>query len=184
VRWELLFADLEAQIAALELADRAGEIEERARLELARVQLVDRLGAAVGARVRIRCRAGVAVAGILTRVGAHWLLIDEPAGRQALVALAAVLSVTGLGRSGAQPLGAVESRLGLAYALRGIARDRSGVRIDLIDGTSVDGTIDRVGADFVELAVHAAGELRRAAEVREVAIIALAAIGVVRRQAA
>jgi hypothetical protein len=75
----------------------------------------------------------------------------------------------------------VESRLGLRHVLRGIARDRSAVRISLIDGTAIDGTIDRLGADFVEVAQHAAGELRRRDQVRDVVLVPLSALAVVRR---
>jgi hypothetical protein len=183
MRWDQLFADLEAQADAVALAERGAEADERARIELARVELVDRLAPAVGTVVRVRCPSGVLVGGTLTRVGAGWLLIDEPAQRQALVAVPAVVSVSGLGRltAPAHSLGVVASRLGFAYALRAIARDRSGVRIDLVDGAALDGTVDRVGADFIELAIHAAGEARRRAEVREVLIVALGAVAVVRR---
>jgi hypothetical protein len=183
MRWELLFSDLEAQLDALDIAERGGEVDERARIELGRVRLVDRLVAATGLSVRVRCLSGVSVSGTLARVGAQWMLVDESAGRQALVALSAVTTVSGAGRfaAAADSMGAVESRLGLAHVLRGIARDRSMVRLDLTDGAALDGTIDRVGADFVELAMHAPGELRRRTEVRDVAVAALAAIAVVRR---
>jgi hypothetical protein len=77
--------------------------------------------------------------------------------------------------------GVVESRLGLRHALRGIARDRSAVRITDQSGATVDGTIDRLGADYVEVAEHAAGELRRRADVRDVLVLPLAALAVVRR---
>jgi hypothetical protein len=75
----------------------------------------------------------------------------------------------------------VESKLGLRHILRGVARDRSVLRVHLIDETVVDGTIDRVGSDFVEIAVHAAGEIRRQSEVREVLVVALSAIAAIRR---
>jgi len=183
MRWDLLFADLESQASALAIDQRRGEVDERARIELARVRLVDRLGPTVGLAVRVRCPAGISVSGTVAKVGSQWLLIDEPAGRQALVALASVLAITGSGRLSApsDSLGRIDSRLGLAHALRGIARDRSVVHLDLIDGTGFDGTIDRAGADFLELALHAAGEVRRRAEVRDVAVVSLNAISVVRR---
>jgi hypothetical protein len=182
-RWDGLFDDLEAQVQALDLAERAGEVDERARIELARIRLIDRLRPAIGLALRVRCAADITVAGRLVRVGSQWLLIEEPARRQALVTLAAIVSVSGLSRLAAAPdsEGVIESRLGLAHALRGIARDRSPVRIDLLDGTGLAGTIDRVGADFIELASHAAGEARRRAEVREVLVVAVAALAVVRR---
>ena len=81
---------------------------------------------------------------------------------------------------GAAP-GAVEARLGLAHAVRGIARDRSGVRLLLRDGRSLGGTLDRAGADFVEFASHPAGEARRPAAVREVVVVAYSAIAAVCR---
>ena len=43
------------------------------------------------------------------------------------------------------------------------------------------GTIDRVGADFVETAVHAAAEPRRRQDVRDVELLPLRAIALVRR---
>ena len=183
MRWDGLFGDLEAQAAALEIAVRAGDVEARMRSELSRLQLINRLRAAVGNPLRIRCVAGETLTGALLRVGAQWLLVEEAAGREALVALDAVLTVAGLGSlsAPADSVGAVESRLGLAHALRGVARDRSGARITLVDGSVVNGTVDRVGADFVEVAIHPAGEMRRRSEVRDVVVIAISAIAVVRR---
>jgi hypothetical protein len=182
-RWEALFADLEAQAAALDIAERAVEVEERSRIEVGRIRLVDRLRPAVGAAVRLRCTGAGGVAGRLVRVAPDWLLVLDEAGREAVVATSAVLSVSGLGRLSAVPdsESVVESRLGLRHALRGIARDRSVVRISVVDGTTIDGTIDRLGADFAEIAQHAAGELRRRDQVREVAVVPLSALAVVRR---
>jgi hypothetical protein len=51
----------------------------------------------------------------------------------------------------------------------------------LTDATAVDGTIDRVGADFVEIALHAPGEVRRRTEVREVLVMALGELVAIRR---
>jgi hypothetical protein len=182
-RWEALFADLEAQAAALDIAERAVEVEERTRIEVGRIRLVDRLRPAVGATVRLRCIGDDLVTGRVACVGPDWLLVVDGAGREAVVVTAAVLSVSGLGRLSAVPESesVVESRLGLHHALRGIARDRSAVRIAVIDGTVIDGTIDRLGADFVEVAAHAAGESRRRNQVREVALVPLSALAVVRR---
>jgi hypothetical protein len=183
MRWDGLFADLEAQAEALDVAERAAEIDERARLEIGRIRLLDRLRPTVGLPVRLRCRGAVTVAGPLRRVGPDWLLVDEGSEREALVVLAAVLGVSGLARLSGVPdsEGVVESRLGLRHALRGIARDRSAVRITDQSGATVDGTIDRLGADYVEVAEHAAGELRRRADVRDVLVLPLAALAVVRR---
>lgn len=186
MRWEALFADLDAQAAAMDTAERAAEVEERTRLEVGRIRLVDRVRPAVGAALRLRCAGEVALAGRLARVGPDWLLVVEPAGLEAVVVMSAVLSVSGLQRLSAVPESesVVESRLGLRHALRGIARDRSAVRLGMVDGCTVDGTIDRLGADFVEIAEHPVGESRRRDQVRGVTVVPLTAITVVRRRTA
>jgi hypothetical protein len=183
MRWDGLFADLEAQADALANAERAAEVEERTRGEVGALGLLDRARGAVGADLRLRLDGGHMVTGRLVRVGADWLLLAEGSGREALVAMAGVVTVRGFSRLSAVPGSArpVESRLGLRQALRGVARDRSPVRMQVRDGTTVEATIDRVGADFVEGAAHAPGEARRRQEVREVELVPISALVAVRR---
>lgn len=185
MRWDALFADLEAQAAVLQQAERAAEVEERTRGELAAIGVVDRLRGGEDAAVRLRLAGGRMVSGAVRRVGPDWLLLDENAGSEAVIPLAALLGVRGLSRYSAVPgtAGAVSARLGLRVVLRGIARDRSAVRLELVDGTGVDATIDRVGADFVEAAVHPSGEPRRRPDVRDVEVVPFAALAAVRRRA-
>ncbi|HEY2299378.1 MAG TPA: hypothetical protein VGH43_16705 [Jatrophihabitans sp.] len=185
MRWDDLFTDLEAQAEALDVAARAAEVGERTRVEVSGLGVIDRLRAAVGTSVRVRLAGGLSVGGTLERVGPDWLLIAEGGARECVLAVAAVRSVSGLGRLSAVPgsEGVVESRLALRSALRGIARDRSAVRVHLIDGDVLDATLDRVGADFVEVARHAPGEPRRHGEVREVMLVPLRALAAVRRVA-
>ena len=185
MRWDDLFTDLEAQAEALDVAARAAEVGERTRVEVSALGMVDRLRAALGTAVRIRLAGDLTISGTVERVGPDWLLIDEGAARECVLAIAAVRSVSGLGRFSAVP-GAeevVESRLKLRSALRGIARDRSAVRLHLVDGAVLDATVDRVGADFVEVARHAPGEPRRHGEVREVVLVPFGALAAVRRTA-
>jgi hypothetical protein len=183
VRWDALFDDLEAQAAAHDRAERAAEVAERTRMELGTVGWADRARAAVGSAVRVRLPGDQVVAGALTRVGPDWLLLDDGGGRETVVRTAAVLTMRGFARYAAIPgaEGAVASRLGLRHVLRAVARDRSAVRLHLLDGSTVDATLDRVGADFVEVATHGAGELRRRSEVRDVELIMLTAIAALRR---
>jgi len=181
MRWDDLFADLEAQAQALLRAERDAEVAELTRLETSRVELAGRLRPALGAAVRVRCLGGMVLAGRLSAIGAGWLLLDEDAGREAFLATAAIVSISGLGRLAGAPDSALEARLGIGRALRGLARDRSVLRACLTDSTVIDGTVDRVGADFVEFAVHAAGEPRRREEVREVLVLPIAALAVLRR---
>jgi hypothetical protein len=183
MRWDGLFADLEAQAESLAQAERAAEVEDRTRGEIGTLGLLDRARAAVGAQLRLRLDGGHAVAGRLGRVGADWLLLEEDAGREALVAATGVLGVRGLSRLSAVPgsAGPVASRLGLRQALRGITRDRSALRLHLRDGATVEATIDRVGADFVEVATHAPGETRRRQDVRDIELVPIRAIVALRR---
>ena len=183
VRWDALFDDLEAQAAALEQAERAAEVDERARGEVGRLGLLDRARAAMGVALRVRVSGGLTVAGRLSRVGPEGWLLDENDGRQTVVATAHVMTVRGFGRYAAVPgtVGAVESRLGLRQVLRGLARDRSAVHLHLADGSAVTGTIDRAGADFVDVATHAPAEPRRPRDVHDVEVLPRAAIAAVRR---
>jgi hypothetical protein len=185
VRWQRLFADLSAQFEhAEDVADRA-EAASRARAEFGAVRLTDRLRAAVGSELVLRCRGAGQVAGRLADVGTDWLLLEDERGGEVLVAAAGVLSLSGLGRLTAPPegTGTVRARLDLRWAVRALARDRSTVQVVLADGVRLTGTIDRVGADFCELAEHPEDEPRRAGAVRGVQAVALTGISLVRTRA-
>ncbi|HYN74262.1 MAG TPA: hypothetical protein VES60_17345, partial [Nakamurella sp.] len=110
-----------------------------------------------------------------------------------LIATRAVALVEGLTAVTALPLSSVALRLDLRHVIRGLARDRSPVVVlvagsavsgatgaaepgPALSGTEITGTIDRVGADFAEVAVHAAWEPRRAGTVRSVVLVPLAAV--------
>jgi hypothetical protein len=182
MRWQQLFADLQAQFDAEEAAAERSEFASRARAELGAVRLAERLRGALGSPVVLGCGAAGQVAGVFVDVGIDWLLTEEERGRQALVAGRAVRTVSGLGRRTAAPtaLGAVAQRFDLRRALRALARDRSAVQILLDDGAVLGGTLDRVGADYVELAEHPGDVPRRAEMVQGVRAIVIDAIAVVR----
>jgi hypothetical protein len=177
-----LFADLDAQLAAADAAELAGEVSDRTRREVSRLHLADRARLALGAEVTCGLGAAGTVSGRLEREGPGWWLLTSSTGIDQLVCTAALTWVTGLPALAADPdaQSVVLGRLGLNYALRGIARDRSPVTVVLTDASTCAGTIDRVGADFLDLAEHAPGEPRRAAAVRGGRSIALDAIAVVR----
>jgi hypothetical protein len=182
VRWDELFADLAAQLEAAEAGELAAEVADRTRRELAALRLVDRLRAAVGQQVRVRVDGVGPLAGLLVHVGADAVVVAEPGGAQALVPVSALVWVGGLGNRSAAPgdEGGVAARLGLAYQLRGVAQDRLPVRVHLRDGTALTGTVDRVGADFLELAEHPADEPRRPAAVTAVRTVPFGALAAVR----
>ncbi len=198
MRWERLFADLENRYEDLLDADEAAERADRERVAFGAVTASQRLTGALGAPVRVRLQGGAVVGGQLRSMGADWLLIAEAAGRECLICWRAVIAVEGITGSTGPERTPLEARLDLRRALRGLARDRSplvlgltgwrgGLAAGSFDASSahdqvaeVVGTIDRVGADFVEVATHAPWEPRRSATVRAVALVPLAAVVVVR----
>jgi hypothetical protein len=183
VRWDNLFDDLEAQLDQLAEAELAGEVAERSRIEVSKFGLVDRLRPAIGQPVSVTVPGAPAVVGTLSGVGGSWLLVAESRGPEVLVPMAAATSVAGLGNVSAVPgsAGRVAERLTLAHALRGIARDRSGVAVGLLDGIVLTGTIDRVGADFFEIAEHAIDEARRRGNVAGLRTVPIQAVALIRR---
>jgi hypothetical protein len=184
VRWDALFADLEAQAEAMAQAERAGEVQDHTRAEVGALSLLDRLRPALGTPVRLRTAGAGPIAGTLERLGPDWVLLESDGGHEVLVRLGAVTGISGLGRAAAVPgtMDAVSARLGLWFVLRRIARDRSPVALTLADGTTLSATLDRVGADFVEAATHSPGEARRAGAVRDGLLVPMAALVAVRRE--
>ena len=152
MRWQQLFADLQAQFEQEEASAERAEDASRARAEIGAVALSDRLRGAVGAPLVL------------------------------VVAGSAVRAVGGLVRRTAAPQepGPVRAALDLRRALRGLARDRAAVQVVLDDGGVLAGTVDRVGADYVELAEHAVDAPRRAEAVQGVRAVVISAIAVVR----
>jgi hypothetical protein len=176
-----LFADLEAQAAEELRGELAGELADRTRASRAEVALLDRLRAATGGSpVTVTLRGAGVVSGAVRDVGQGWLLVAAGGrGGLSLVLTSSIVSVRGLGRrSTPVTTAAVAGRLPLGTVLRAVARDRSPVRLSLTDGTVLDGTVDEVGQDHLDLAVHPVDEPRRPGAVRESVAVALAALAV------
>jgi len=152
-RWEQLFADLEAQLAAGRADQARWDVAELTRAERGRVTLADRLRAATGTRLRIVTAEGEPLEGLVAEATAHWVLLDLGAGRQAVVPTRAIRTVEGLGARVAPPAGRVESALGLGHVLRALARDRVLVTLRTDAGVHA-GRIDRVGADHLDLTLE------------------------------
>src|SRR5689334_23047710 len=98
MRWQQLFADLQAQFEAEEEAVQRAESASRTRAEVGAVGLADRLRGALGLPLSLGCGGAGTVSGVLVEVGPDWLLVEDDGARSCLVALAAVRSVAGLGR--------------------------------------------------------------------------------------
>ncbi|MBA2523674.1 MAG: hypothetical protein H0V25_10155 [Solirubrobacterales bacterium] len=183
MRWDDLFADLEGQARALESLETEAEIADRIRVELGQVTLLNRLRAQVGTTVRLRVDGAGEVTGELAQVGADWLLLKAP--DELIVPSAAVAGGIDLPVAAVSPEGvsALSSRLRLTAALRGIAVDRCPITVTLRSGERVFGTPDRVGADFIDVAMHERGTAPRRSELRSRMTLAFTALAVVRRDA-
>lgn len=161
MRWDDLFADLEAQLDAADAAALGAQVSELTRAERASITLVDRLRGSQGARVDVHLahadRTGGAdvVRGVVVDVAEQWVLLEDGPW-QHLVPLVGVAHAGGL-RPRASPGGGVLRRLGLGHALRALARDRVAVRVDTTGGLVV-GRIEVVGSDYVEMTSLPAGE--------------------------
>lgn len=179
VRWQDLFADLEAQLLAEQRRELQAEVADRTRRERAEVTLLDRAARSVGQLVTVVTGAGP-VRGTLDDLGKDWLLLQEQGRHAALVPLASVTAIVGLAMRSDDDRG-MGRRFGLGVALRAIARDRAAVAIHDIAGGLATGTIDRVGADHLDLAEHPADAMRRATALTGHRAVPFAAIGVLRR---
>ena len=88
MRWESLFADMEAQLAAARLADVRADVAELARAERASITLAARARASVGRPVRVLVGGSDVVEGELIDAAPEWLLLATSPVRRALVPLA------------------------------------------------------------------------------------------------
>lgn len=175
VHWDRLFEDLEGQLAAEWESERAALDAEAERLRIAGLALRGRLRAfaASGDVVRIGVSGGLQVSGRVDRIGADWIAVDERS--VSIIPLEAVRSLQtdhgallrSLSDRDDEPDAAAElrERMTFGFVLRDLARRRVPVRIDASDGALLHGTIDRAGADHLDVAEHEPGTVRRAAQV-------------------
>jgi hypothetical protein len=123
--------------------------------------------------------------------GRDWLageLIEESGRRpQCIVPLDAIDGVMLERQQVAQSLepivdessGALSARLGLQFVLRDLCRRRASVDLRL-RSSRLHGTIDRVGRDHLDLAVHEPGQPRRESAISEFRIVRLSDLVLVR----
>lgn len=183
MRWDALFEDMEAQLASERLLGLESEISERARVEMAGIEVSDRLHGAIGQKIDVKLRSGTQVSGTLSHVGSESLVLDD--GRhQWLVPVTAALAYQGLGRQVRAGRSKASQRLGLASALRMLARDRAELAVHLLelarDERTMRGVIDRVGKDHFDLAVMLPGEVRRSGNVVSVATVPFQSLAALR----
>jgi hypothetical protein len=179
MRWDSLFNDLEAQFSAERSLEKEAEITERARVELAGIELTDRLRALGAGRIKVVLSSGTALLGSISHIGSEWFVLDEGV-RQWMIPFPSVLTYQGVGRLAVKATPRLVKPLGFAAALRALARDRASVvvhvRAQAPQSFETKGFIDRVGQDHLDVAVVHEGEARRAGNVASVVTIPFAAI--------
>jgi len=149
MRWERLFADLEAEAAEIEARDRDAEIAERTRAELASVRWLERVRGTTGGTVSVQVSGGQRHDGRVGYVGPDWLLLHPAGAEDVLLPAGAVVGV----EAAARQVAPGDERVPLTWpaAWRTLSRDRVVVRVTRTDGSVLRGTVGRVGADFAEV---------------------------------
>jgi hypothetical protein len=202
MRWDRFFEDLEDQLASEWDAERAALDSEAERLRLSRLGLRDRLAALARAGaatqdVGLDLIDGTVLRARIAAVGADWVGMDRvgDAERRAggggaivpLAALAAVSAPEELLLRSARPTSTSPARLSermtIGFVLRDIARRRVPASVQLRGGRMLSGTIDRVGLDHLDLALHDPGAARRPGDLTGVRLVSFGAIAWVRLDA-
>jgi hypothetical protein len=195
VRWDRFFDDLEGQLASEWEAERAALDTEAERLRLSRVALRERLTMLQGrdrdaAPPSFEVVDGTVLSAEVTGVGADWVAL------QALRAAAVVLPFTAIAAIGmphadvlrsARPAAdrsALADRMTFGFVVRDLVRRRVPVTVHLARGRALAGTIDRAGADHLDLALHEPGSPRRSSEVTGYRIVPFAAVAWIRLDSA
>jgi len=197
MRWERLFQDLEDQLdreADAELEDIARDEE---RLRIARLPLIERVrefqGQPGSAPVLSISVSQLVLDCTVIRCGRDWMLVQVhgPAALAgtALMPVAAMKSVRihalGVsqvtrpksGEASVRP-GALSSDIAFSFVLRDLCRRRRHVTLRC-DFDEISGTIERVGKDHLDIAIHSAGLPRTADAVSHFEIVPLARIDLV-----
>ncbi len=148
-----LFEDLEQQAEGLHLLERDADVAALTAAEYSQVSLRSRLHGSVGRELRLRLLGGRTLEGRATRVGEDWLLLVA-GGDEWIVRQAGVCTVEGLsGRADNEQTWSVTDRLTLRSLLRRLSETQERCVLHFVDDHHLEGTIGKVGRDFVELLV-------------------------------
>ncbi|MBC7725727.1 MAG: hypothetical protein H7146_13440 [Burkholderiaceae bacterium] len=189
MRWDNLFDDLEGQLENEREAEEVDLRAEEERLRLGRLSVRDRILAVHDAHsrhapyaIQLELADGHPVRVRPTTIGRDWfsadLLGDGPAA-QCVVPFSAIAAVfftrSQLAQSLVPPVrpetaATLSARLGLGFVLRDLCRRRATVDLRLTR-SQLFGTIDRVGRDHFDLAVHEAGSARRESAVSQYRVV-------------
>ena len=190
MRWDRFFDDLEGQLASEWEAERAALDTEAERLRLSRVTLRERLAVLEDregspALPSFEIVDGTVLAAEVTGVGADWVALQ---GARAVALLLPFTAIAAIGLPHADVLrsarpaarSSLADRMTFGFVVRDMVRRRVAVTVHLTHGRMLTGTIDRAGADHLDLALHEPGSPRRAAEVTGYRIVPFSAVAWIR----
>lgn len=145
MRWERLFSELEAQSGDLDMQERDALVDELRDGEWAETTWRSLLGGNVVVDV-----LGVGrIAGECVLINQHVLQLKSERTEHVISSNAVVAVISSERR--ADPSSTVSAALGWGHILRTLRDEGESVRLQAIDGSTFDGTIDVVGADFVRM---------------------------------
>ena len=185
MRWENLFDDLESQLEQGLSAEEVDLRAEEERLRLGRLGMRDRLVAlhSAGGDIHVVLANEQPLVVRPLAFGRDWLsgaLVEQTRRKpQCILPIAAIAALT-LSReqvtASVDPPAAehrtpnLADRLGLPFVLRDLCRRRSAVRVTTMQATH-HGTIDRVGRDHLDLAMHLPGDARRESAISQYRVV-------------
>lgn len=177
-RFDNLLAGILAEAEAADAAAMDVDIAEVERAVRAESRLLDRLRAQ--RRVALDIVGMGALIGDVAVVGRDVVVLAADDGDWAVPiwGIAAVIDLAPGVLMAQRP----SERLGLTAIARSWARQRCSVRVMRLNAVPLDGTLDGVGADHLDLAEHDPGEPRRADSVRRLATIPLGSVAAIRRR--
>lgn len=146
VRWDRLFDDLEAQADDLERQERDALVDELRDGDWAETRWRHLLGG----QVAIEVVGGGRVEGEVTLVNDR--LVQVSGERTDHVVAASAVLVVHAAERRAEPVGRVGTALGWGHVFRALRDAGEPVVVRLVDGSSREGEVVAVGADFVRLA--------------------------------
>lgn len=145
MRWERLFNELEAQSGDLEMQQRDALVDELRDGEWAETSWRSLLGGSVVVDVHGIGR----ITGECVLINEHVLQLRSERTEHVISSSAVVAVISSERR--ADPASTVSAALGWGHILRALRDAGEPVRLHAIDGSTFDGTVDVVGADFVRI---------------------------------
>lgn len=177
-RFDDLLAGIVAEVEAADAAALDADIADRERAARAEARLLGRVRAQT--HVALELAAGGRVDGLVATVGKDVVVLAADDGDWAIPVWGIVAVIDPV--EGSREATSLSERLGVASVARAWARQRSVVRVLRLASGPIDGTIDAVGADHLDIAEHDPGEPRRPEAVRRRLSVPLGAITAIRRR--